>query len=1051
MPLQATSGVASYDAYGSAAAGQKVYIEDVHSTYLYTGNGGTQDITNGIPLAGTAEWSAYKLQDIGGDGRAIAVDTSGNFYTTGFAADGSRTGIVLAKYNSAGSLQWQRKLYQSTSYGYGVAVDSSSNVYVTGAVFDLGSGQDYLIVAKYNSSGTIQWQRKLQQNNSVGFGIAVDSSANVYVTGTANDGANNYLIVAKYNTSGTIQWQRKLQNTTTRGYGVTTDSSGNVYVTGATEDPTQYILIAKYNTSGTLQWQRRLRENSSTGLGIAVDSSGNVYVTGYPNDGTNNYIITAKYNSSGSLQWQRKLQEQAGNIGYAITVDASGNSYVAGRGYDGAYYMLVAAYNTSGTLQWQRKLRQSGEAFGYGVAIDTSGGLYVAGRANDGSNNYIVSLKLKQDGTTERGTALVTMQPGTATESAAGASDSAGTATDSAGTATESAAGATDAAGTATATSATQAAVTGKGGLVWIKERNSTGFHRLLDTLRGVNRPLFSNATNASPTQTELQTFNSDGFTVTGANTNNTFNYASWTWAKQPKFFDVVTYTGTGSARTVSHSLGAVPGCIIVKATNSAVGWAVYHRSLGNGKFLRLDLTQPESTSSAYWNNTDPTSTQFTVGTDPRVNDSGITYVAYLFAHDAGGFGDSGTDNVISCGSYTGSGSDVTVTLGYEPQFVLIKNTTTSANWQMLDIMRGMPLAGSAAILAPNLSDAESSLTAPVVSPTATGMVIAGGVGTSINASGSTYIYIAIRRGPMRKPTSGTSVYSPDTSSGATGTAITTNFPVDLQVVHYRSGVDNVYWMDRLRGVNSPGLSNSTPFLLSDNTNAETTSTTASRSWDNVGFQVPGLFSGASYIYWNLRRAPGFFDVVCYQYSSSSPAQTHNLAVTPELIIFKCRDAVQQWYAYHKDVGVNDYLTPNTTAAKAVSTGWITTPSATSFTAYLSEPQKYVAYLFATCPGVSKVGSYTGTGATLQIDCGFAAGARFVLIKRTDSTGDWYVWDSARGIVAGNDPYLLLNSTAAEVTTTDWVDTYSLGFELSNAGGNNANINTASYIYLAIA
>jgi len=73
------------------------------------------------------------------------------------------------------------------------------------------------------------------------------------------------------------------------------------------------------------------------------------------------------------------------------------------------------------------------------------------------------------------------------------------------------------------------------------------------------------------------------------------------------------------------------------------------------------------------------------------------------------------------------------------------------------------------------------------------------------------------------------------------------------------------------------------------------------------------------------------------------------------------------------------------------------------------------------------------------------------LIKRTDSTGDWYVWDTARGIVAGNDPYLLLNSTAAEVTTTDWVDTASAGFELSNAGGNNVNINTASYIFLAIA
>jgi hypothetical protein len=111
----------------------------------------------------------------------------------------------------------------------------------------------------------------------------------------------------------------------------------------------------------------------------------------------------------------------------------------------------------------------------------------------------------------------------------------------------------------------------------------------------------------------------------------------------------------------------------------------------------------------------------------------------------------------------------------------------------------------------------------------------------------------------------------------------------------------------------------------------------------------------------------------------------------------------------------------------------------------------YVAYLFATVAGVSKVGSYTGTAATLQIDCGFTGGARFVLIKRTDSTGDWYVYDTARGIVSGNDSYLLLNSTAAEVTNTDYVDTYSAGFELSSTAPAGLNANGGTYIFLAIA
>lgn len=145
-------------------------------------------------------------------------------------------------------------------------------------------------------------------------------------------------------------------------------------------------------------------------------------------------------------------------------------------------------------------------------------------------------------------------------------------------------------------------------------------------------------------------------------------------------------------------------------------------------------------------------------------------------------------------------------------------------------------------------------------------------------------------------------------------------------------------------------------------------------------------------------------------------------------------------------------------SAAVTSNYWAASPAATSTNIYtdtnVNAPgtgDAWVAYLFASCPGVSKVGSYTGTGATQVINCGFTGGARFVLIKATSTTGDWYVWDSARGIVAGNDPYLALNSTAAEVTITDWVDTAASGFELSNAAGNLANTNLATYIFLAIA
>ena len=147
-------------------------------------------------------------------------------------------------------------------------------------------------------------------------------------------------------------------------------------------------------------------------------------------------------------------------------------------------------------------------------------------------------------------------------------------------------------------------------------------------------------------------------------------------------------------------------------------------------------------------------------------------------------------------------------------------------------------------------------------------------------------------------------------------------------------------------------------------------------------------------------------------------------------------------------------------ASAAVTTGSVfwntTTPTSTVFSIGVNanvntSAVTYVAYLFATCPGVSKVGSYTGTGAAQNINCGFSASARYVLIKRTDSTGDWYVYDSARGISSGNDPYLLMNSSAAEVTGTNYVDTFASGFALTATAPAALNANGGSYIFLAIA
>ena len=156
-----------------------------------------------------------------------------------------------------------------------------------------------------------------------------------------------------------------------------------------------------------------------------------------------------------------------------------------------------------------------------------------------------------------------------------------------------------------------------KGGMVWLKDRVVANFHSLFDTNRGAGYYLSSSQTSAQALgATTLTSFNTNGFSLGGSTLTNDANpYVSWSWAKAPKFFDVVTWTGDGTgSKTLSHSLGSVPGCIIVKETGGASNWGVYHRSLGSTKYLVLNTTAASATSSDRWNNTDPTATEFTVG-----------------------------------------------------------------------------------------------------------------------------------------------------------------------------------------------------------------------------------------------------------------------------------------------------------------------------------------------------------------------------------------------------------------------------------------------------
>ena len=607
--------------------------------------------------------------------------------------------------------------------------------------------------------------------------------------------------------------------------------------------------------------------------------------------------------------------------------------------------------------------------------------------------------------------------------------------------------------------------LSGQGGLVWFKDRTVANSHRLFDTVRGASSVLSSQSTGAAFSSANMVTsFNTTGFSL-GTDTSGGVNdsgdsFVSWTFREQPKFFDIVTYTGNGTAGlTINHNLGSVPGCIIVKSTTSVVDWAVFHTSLGPTKVLNLNLTGAAGTSSLFWNDTAPTSTNFTVGDSGRTNGAGQTYVAYIFAHNAGGFPVSGggSTNGISCGTYTGTGSPLNVELGYEPQWVLVKKTSTTGDWILMDTMRGMSMTTSQ-WLYPNIASVEDA-SGTQLNPTATGFTVTS-TGSGLNGGGATYIYIAIRRGPMKTPTVGTSVFSPLAISNPIDTKNSTNFPIDMQWWRYRTieGA-NVIDSDRLRGISTTSTS-SGQFLRTPSTAGESSGSNT-RGWDNTGFLTPLAYADTSTVLWNWRRAPGYFDTVCYTGTNSgglSQTITHNLGVAPELTIFKKRAAVSNWTVAMPAIGGNAVsLNLNDVGANSniqfVSTyGASSITTASGYDTISENTTIYIAYLFATVSGVSKVGSYTGTGALQTINCGFTSGARFVLIKRIDSTGAWYVWDSARGITAGDDPYILINTDAgAEVTNTNYVDTDTTGFKVTATAPSAINASGGTFIFLAIA
>ena len=829
-----------------------------------------------------------------------------------------------------------------------------------------------------------------------------------------------------------------------------------------------------------------------------------------------------------------------------------------------------------------------------------------------------------------------------------------------------------------------------KGALAWVKSRNDSHQHHLVDTERGSNKIIYSDSHMAEATiANRITGFTNNGFNIGSAgqvNGTNAYEYAGWNFRKAKGFFDIVTYSGnaTGSsspARQIAHNLGCIPGMIMVKCTTQNQSWAVYHRSNGNWKWISLNDTAASAASSAYWNDTFPTSTHFTVKHDGQVNENGHDYVAYLFAggesldtnaksvhfdgtddrlsiadhadlrigsstytmefwvykqadtpndydvwaakgsnsnntrewaiesftdqrlewwyatsgsswnyfvvadrietgqwthicaqkdssgyfsffvngvrtyysttgaqtlntgpdsfciggyHDANNnlesnikvsnfrfikgtalyttsfkpstkpltnitntkllccngssvtsatvtpstitalgnpvvsdftninpfddsdgykFGENEDQNIVKIGRYTGRGNGpIDVELGWEPQWLMVKNGSTTSQWIMFDNMRGTATGQPTEIMWANSDSSEGNFNVNQIDFTPTGFKVNITGNSEVNQTDQTHIYLAIRRpdGLVGKPAeAGTDVFNMVMgTSNSDIPAFVSGFVTDFAFNRQPAGSENWWTQSRITGKK---------YLVANNTDAESTS--SPNEWDFMNGWYSSTSDFSNQQSWMWKRHAGF-DVVTYKGDGVSGRQIpHSLNKSPEMMWVKNRSSSgEEWMVYHKGLdGGNQpethYLMLQSTNAEADSNGpWYdTAPTATHFTlggwnAVNTNNTDNIAMLFASVDGISKVGYYDGQVGDLTITTGFSP--RFLIVKRINGADNWWVFDTLRGWVAGNNSKLLQLDSSAAQSTQNFGEPLANGFTLL---GDTTRINAAGnkYIYYA--
>ena len=497
--------------------------------------------------------------------------------------------------------------------------------------------------------------------------------------------------------------------------------------------------------------------------------------------------------------------------------------------------------------------------------------------------------------------------------------------------------------------------LSGEGGMVWHKSRDHGSNHAIWDTERGNTKHLYTNSNGAEITDTSsppLASFNNNGFTLGDGSSGWDLNksgktQANWTFRKAPGFFDVVAWDGNGTAgRTISHNLGCVPGLILVKRTDAAAKWIVYHRDTGASKSANLNNTNAFGTDVYSFNQTEPTSTHFSVG-EYYTNVNNEEYVAYLFA---GGESTAATARSVD---FDGSGDFLSV--GSTSDFQFGTGDYTVEAWLKPEDLNNR-------------------------------------VWLSFGTNNPSFKIISGKW----------EVYNP-----AVGSSIYSGVPAVGQWTHYAiarsSGTTKIF----INGIETNSFS--------DTLNVPTQGATIG-AYSNDTFEWKGGIS-------NVRVVKG-----TAVYTSSFKPPTEPLTSITNTKLLCC----------------NNSSVTGTTTETVTSSGDPTASSDSPF----DDPAGF-KFGDAGDQNVIKCGSYIGNGSSTGPEINFGWEPQWILIKRSSASEGWYVIDSMRGIVSGEDDrYLTVSSTASD-DNFDFGRLTSTGFKLETSN-QLANADGSTYVYVAV-